>query len=752
MRTPPDALALFFGLIAGPVLAAGVWGWSEGPVSGRRGLTTGDAIPDDATNVVFAAGEVEPGPLLLGGRKLRFVAAKEGTTVLIAGDQGGFDLSGATGDWTFSGVSFRRETGIAAGGPADGGAIRCCGGRLNLEGCTFDGLTARFTGGAVSAYLMDGDVIVSNCTFTGNAAGPLNGMGGALYVSRSADGLGGLLLNDSSFAGNSAQNGGAISTARVIDANERPMPAEIGGCEFRGNSADYSGGAIDDEGAFGVTNTLFEANGAAIQGGAIYAGTSDPEWPGTELRLDAGTVFRGNSATNFTEDSRCWTSGGAVALVGAGYSLSASGRHVVFERNRAASASSSYGGAISAADGTAVDVSCAAFLANSSGTAGGAISFWGDRLGVSASIFSNNVVTAADGCGGAVFVESGAEFAMVNSTVRGSSGNAVDAYLARTRISNCVVADNGRVDVFVGGTGATLAADHTAFGRAEVEDGVSVSTNSCLSGAGASTYRGASLCLSDGAYNPVAALGLVQVALDYDGVAYGSRPEGYSMGAFECPTHSEGYPVIELAGTTWYHNRSDGLYYPRLEIRLAKGDASRITGLTLTCGGIDHELPQACVDRLKTATVGERIFFGVDPSAFVQYPDSPANWGFVPLESRLFGVYGAGRPIGFSLSVKGTLHVAAVVSVPRAVRLPAAVRRPATVPVAARFAEFRVGERLSGRVETVIGGMIRLLGCATLGGEWRTVVDGLEVDADGGFSVAVPEGLRFFRLEAEVPR
>ena len=740
--------AVLFGLLFAPsVVFAEPWGWAERP-SGSTPLTDA-TIPADATNVVFAAGEIAFDGIALADRKLSFTASPAGTTLVVGGAQSGFNLSGLSGVWTFRGVGFRGR-GERADAVYDGGAIVCCGGRLILEGCVFKNLNSRLTGGAVSAYLMDGDVTVSNCTFTGNAAGPLNGMGGAFYASRNSTGTGVLRLDGTTFDGNSAQNGGAVSTVRVIDDFESPMPVEITGCTFRGNTADYSGGAVDDEGNLSVTNTLFEDNGAALQGGAICAGTSDPDWAGADLAVLAGTVFLCNSATNAVSDGRHWTAGGAVSLAGEGYSLSVDGRHVVFAGNRAVTPSGAYGGAISAAEGTIAYVSLAEFFANRAETAGGAVFSWGDECVIAASIFSNDTVTAGTGFGGAVAVETGVALVMSNSTVRGAKGTAVVADSAPATLINCVIVDNGETDISVFGEGASFTAAHTAYGTARVLVGLPVVTNACLSGLGAEIYRGGSLRLKSEKYNPVAALGLVQTALDHDGVVYGSKPEGYSMGAFECPTPKDD-PVIEIVSVTWYHNRSDGLYYPRLEIRFGGGDAARITGVTLTCAGADYELPAADVARLKTATVGQTFFFGVDPTTFVQYPNSPANWGFVPPANRLFGVSDATRPIGFSVTVKGTLQFSKVVPIVESPRRMLAADRPRTIPVTARFTDFRIGEWISGQVESVIGSKIALFGCAALGSVWQEIGE-IERDGEGRFTAVVPKGLRFFRLEAEVNR
>lgn len=169
----------------------------------------------------------------------------------------------------------------------------------------------------------------------------------------------------------------------------------------------------------------------------------------------------------------------------------------------------------------------------------------------------------------------------------------------------------------------------------------------------------------------------------------------------------------------------------------------------MTCGGVDHELPAECVSRLKTAAPGEVLSFGVDPDSFVQYHASPANWGFVPPESRLFGMYDASRPLSLSVSVTVTPRVAEVVTVPR--KTVARTQLAKSVPVSARFTDFKIGERLSGHLDALAGAKVLLYGCETLGADWRLVGE-LEVDGDGAFTIAIPDGLRFFRLEAEVTR
>ena len=116
-------------------------------------------------------------------------------------------------------------------------------------------------------------------------------------------------------------------------------------------------------------------------------------------------------------------------------------------------------------------------------------------------------------------------------------------------------------------------------------------------------------------------------------------------------------PRYEIVQVNWYHNRSDGLFYPRVLVRFIGGEASRLVGFTLTCEGTERELPESCIMAMRNAAAGDVFAFGVDPTTFVRYPNSPENWGFVPPEDRMLGAHDATRPVGFSPDVQGTPHV-----------------------------------------------------------------------------------------------
>ena len=309
----------------------------------------------------------------------------------------------------------------------------------------------------------------------------------------------------------------------------------------------------------------------------------------------------------------------------------------------------------------------------------------------------------------------------------------------------------------VGGA-AKLKLRVVSYGTLEASDTVDVTADGCISGTTAAVYRGKSLLLDSlTKYLPEAAEGVAQTADDYDGVTYGSRPEGYSMGAYECPTPKRD-PEFEVVSTEWYHNRADGLYYPRIVIRYLGGDAARVTNVTFACEGERRSLPEDCLAELRGAeAVGEEFAFGVDSNRFVVAYGRTDRDGYITWEteeeSNRFRVVWARRetrPLTLELAVETEFSLSEVVPVAAQPRLLASAL-PRTVDVPATFGAFGVGARLTGRAVAPSGARVRLYGAETLAGAWRPVAE-LTLDREGRFEADVPARFRFFRLKAEVMR
>jgi predicted outer membrane repeat protein len=145
---------------------------------------------------------------------------------------------------------------------------------------------ARNSGGALSLY--DGDIVVSNVTFSNNKVPSSTSEGGAIAL-----GNGDLALNNALFVSNSsAYRGGAIMnssgnievSSTVFDSNT----AEFGG-------ALYSNVASTNDNVLNLTNTLLIRNAANNHGGAVFFKNSDVDEP---LTLNYVTLINNSAVGN----------------------------------------------------------------------------------------------------------------------------------------------------------------------------------------------------------------------------------------------------------------------------------------------------------------------------------------------------------------------------------------------------------------------------------------------------------------------
>jgi len=754
------------------VRAVGPWGVAKGPGGLSRDLSTYDsagsatlsdaALPSATEEIVFlkpASGVRSVGTLALSNRTLRFTATN--VVLRTTGKASVFRLT--DGRWTFDGISVE-GSGLPDKAHYHGGAIDCQGGSLTVTNCSFARLGTRFSGGAISARLMTGDVTISDCTFATNRCGTLNGSGGAVYASGVRGGeTVTLTLSNCRFCGNSAQNGGAVTTVHTVDDEETPVSLDVFESVFEKNTAEYAGGAMAVDGACAMSCSVFTDNTAGLQGGAVNLGSSRDEC--AYCYVGENTAFLRNRTMNATE----WTCGGAIALWGEGAKLEVDGRYVIFRDNAAESGDSGYGGAVFASSDTVAYISRAEFNGNAADDGGGAIYAWGNETVITTSVFSNDTVAAGNGFGGAVAADS-AKLAVTNTTVRFANRGAVSAYASRATIVNTVIADNGgEADVEAYGEGASLKLEYSAYGTVAASEAVkeTIVTNACISGVEKSIFLGDTLLLDTSSPNPVASDGMEQDATDYRDVEYGWQfGTRYSMGAFECPAPPTPVdpPMVGISRVVWYHNRADGRYYPQITVRFLGGDASLFTTVTLRCDGKDYPLPQGCVDRLKKATTaGQEFVFGVDEAHWKPSANSAENFGYIvgwktaaeKAELMLFSVEDPTRSSvtvieeGHPIEIRST--AVAPVREESARTVLSACSLPMSVSMPAQFDDFRVGESISGRTTVPTSASVVLYGCTALGEAWRSLGP-VELDAEGRFTVAVPSDVRFFQLKTEVPR
>jgi len=181
----------------------------------------------------------------------------------------------------------------------DGGAIFIDGSpRTVFTQCTFTSNSARRGGaiGMAATVSFGSDILIDNCTFANNL-GDESGGACDFYSINS------LLINNSTFSGNSANAGGALYNrlfnfalnpifikTSVFKNNiaNGPTDADVGGAiastqpidiresSFTGNQAAHDGGAIHSLADVTIVDTTFSGNSAAgyYSGGAIYAGYS----------------------------------------------------------------------------------------------------------------------------------------------------------------------------------------------------------------------------------------------------------------------------------------------------------------------------------------------------------------------------------------------------------------------------------------------------------------------------------------------
>ena len=163
---------------------------------------------------------------------------------------------------------------------SSGGAVAIAGGPMTATDCQFVGNSAA-NGGAISTAAY---VLLERTTFSGNSA---TQSGGAGYFSGSS---GTLAFVDSTLSGNSAANGGAIGMTHggSIDVTNSTLS---------GNTATGSGGAI-----YGrkypqvtLTNATISGNSAASGGGMWIA--ADGNY-GTTTLASSNSIVSANSAGN----------------------------------------------------------------------------------------------------------------------------------------------------------------------------------------------------------------------------------------------------------------------------------------------------------------------------------------------------------------------------------------------------------------------------------------------------------------------
>jgi hypothetical protein len=228
-------------------------------------------------------------------------------------------------------------------GSANGGAISVTRkGQLTVTGGTFAGNSAQ-DGGAIFSDADPDATVISGAKFTVNTAA---GGGGALYDESQANGL---IVSGCQFTGNTAGGGGAIVAAG--------LGLGLTNSELRDNSSATGGGAI-------TLNTALESNiqGDVIQGNSAAGGDGG----GIYVAGNAGGGGGGGAFLNGTTVTGNTASGNGGGFW-AGPEVQSGGRNAVISGNHAAA-----GGGIWAQDASFTGKGLVITGNHASGNGGGA--------------------------------------------------------------------------------------------------------------------------------------------------------------------------------------------------------------------------------------------------------------------------------------------------------------------------------------------------------------------------------------------
>ena len=259
------------------------------------------------TGVVLAGATGDPADVVLDGQGHgRVVTCEQGATAVVLRDLtltgGNTTFYGPTdgaggglacwdGEVTLANCVFRHnETGWKNEGGGAGAYLR--GGTARVTGCLFLENIATDSAGLRRAGLQG---TVEDCVFQGNAAGGAAGMAVAWGPGETpAD----VTVTRCRFVGNTASGFGAGATVWQW------CTARFVQCEFRGNEAQQSAGALRcGDADVTVEGCLFAGNTAGTEGGAIYCAY----WWGPSSTLDLRDC-------SFTDNTAA-VSGGAVHLL-----------------------------------------------------------------------------------------------------------------------------------------------------------------------------------------------------------------------------------------------------------------------------------------------------------------------------------------------------------------------------------------------------------------------------------------------------
>ncbi|HSA33558.1 MAG TPA: choice-of-anchor Q domain-containing protein [bacterium] len=217
---------------------------------------TGDIVvvhPGTYDSMEVANEDINPG----GDAIIVYGIEGPGQTIIDLTDasHSGFELDSANSGFVIGGFTIRDALTGAIWANATATTIR-----VTVTDCRFENNIKNTNGGAIFLAGELVDLTVAHSSFVGNSA-PSH-TGGAIY----ATGVQNLLVVDTLFDGNTAQNGGAVFI-------EKPAQAVFDRCFFTDNTSSTQGGAILIDGGAGIVelrNSIFAHNTSTYRGAALY--------------------------------------------------------------------------------------------------------------------------------------------------------------------------------------------------------------------------------------------------------------------------------------------------------------------------------------------------------------------------------------------------------------------------------------------------------------------------------------------------
>lgn len=251
---------------------------------------------DPRVNVTILTGDIGGGKrsehVVKAGDEVDATAVLDGITITAGNAVSGSSIGG--GGMRIDGGSPTVRNCIFSNNSSSGsgGGMRVAGGGMpQVTDCIFSGNSAHHGGG----MRLDGNAAVRNCIFSNNSSSGTSGFGGnggAISVS----GGGSATVEDCTFSGNTAYDGGGMYLAFVASLTVRNcifsensstrgggmysqqiMAASMTNCTFSGNNSTRGGGMyLDSTSRVAVMNCTFSKN-HALYGGGIYSGSESTE-------------------------------------------------------------------------------------------------------------------------------------------------------------------------------------------------------------------------------------------------------------------------------------------------------------------------------------------------------------------------------------------------------------------------------------------------------------------------------------------